>query len=159
MSATIASNKKQAKSAIIPESFVYEVMNGQPIYYENYQSILKNDQNIEAIIGSGYLQVLITKIIYKFLLNRFDEQGYEVFSGEAGLHLSQNDNLAIDIMMYDSEALASLKPDTKYLNIPPKLVVEIDTAADSKSVNFANYYYEKTQKLLDFGVERVIWVY
>ncbi|MFN0203922.1 MAG: Uma2 family endonuclease, partial [Bacteroidia bacterium] len=41
----------------------------------------------------------------------------------------------------------------------PKIVIEVDTKADIK--NFQNpfdYFYIKLEKLLNFGVEKVIWI-
>ena len=42
---------------------------------------------------------------------------------------------------------------------PPKIVIEIDTKAAFEFIDEGGYYHKKTQKLLDFGVEKVIWFY
>lgn len=47
----------------------------------------------------------------------------------------------------------------KYANVPPRIVFEVDTKASLKNFEAQNdYFYKKNQKLLDFGVEKVIWV-
>ena len=47
---------------------------------------------------------------------------------------------------------------TNYANYPPKLVVEIDIEIDPLSMPEIEYLQKKTAKMLDFGVERVVWI-
>ena len=54
--------------------------------------------------------------------------------------------------------LSGDKITTKYANYPPKLVVEVDIEIDPDSMPDIVYLEKKTSKMLDFGVERVVWV-
>jgi hypothetical protein len=42
--------------------------------------------------------------------------------------------------------------------VPPKIAIEIDTEADVSELSGFGYVYKKSKKLLDFGVERVVWI-
>ena len=43
----------------IPEALVYEIMDGKPIYYNDYQLVIKKKKSIEEVIGSSSLLTLI----------------------------------------------------------------------------------------------------
>jgi len=51
------------------------------------------------------------------------------------------------------------KITNRYLEISPKIVIEVDTKADLNNFDSAmDYFKRKTEKLFEFGVERVIWI-
>ena len=79
-------------------------------------------------------------------------------TNEVGLHIALNDNLANDIAIFEKVKLDKLKD--KYFDVAPKIVIEVDIKADV--ADFPNklddYLIQKSQKLLDFGVERVLWI-
>lgn len=43
----------------IPDSLIYEMVNGSPIYYKGYRDYLNGDKQIEELMGSSILQSLI----------------------------------------------------------------------------------------------------
>lgn len=84
---------------------------------------------------------------------------YRFMSNEVGLHFNHKNNLSADIAMFPKSALLQLK-ESNYLEIPPRAVIEIDTKADQSVFETENEYFRrKTQKLLDFGVEIVVWFF
>ena len=48
--------------------------------------------------------------------------------------------------------------DTHYLDVPPKIDIEIDVNIDTTDFSEQTYIYQKTDRLLSWGVEKVIWV-
>ena len=54
----------------IPDYLIYEIMDGQPIYYRGYQSVLNKTKTLEAITGCSSLQAelisYLLSIIYRF---------------------------------------------------------------------------------------------
>ena len=49
----------------------------------------------------------------------------------------------------------------KYFDKAPKLVIEVDVKIDLSETEWTNefdYVIEKSQKMLDFGTEKVIWI-
>ncbi len=147
------------KSAIqkIPESLIYEMVKGKPIYYKGYKEYLKGNKQLEQLMGSSKLQsFLATELI--FLIRSFLGVNYFVFSNEIGLQFSKKSWRAADIAVIKKKDIE--KMDSKYLGVPPEYVIEIDTKADLSEIsNPLGYYQEKTQELLKFGVKKIIWVF
>lgn len=149
--------KAKKKRKKIPDYLIYEVMDGKPIYRKGYKSVLSKKKTVEEIMGSSSLQAILIGLIVKFL-NQNLSDGYIVGSAEMGLHIQTNQNLSMDIPIYEISKLSVLTQH--YAEVPPKIVIEVDVEADTE--NFANdfeYYFNKTQKLLDFQVEKVIWIF
>jgi hypothetical protein len=49
--------------------------------------------------------------------------------------------------------------DEHYADVPAKIAIEVDVTADTSDIGGVDtYVYKKVRKLLDFGVERVIWI-
>jgi len=143
----------------IPSYLIYETINNKPFFYKGYEKIICQQKIGEDIMGSSGLQAIIISTILRFLYKNLSEDDYEIVTNEAGLHLGTNDNLAADIGIYDINVLTSDDITDKYLEIAPKIVIEVDTKADTQNFDDAmDYYYLKTEKLLDFGVEKVIWI-
>ena len=143
----------------IPKSLIYEIIDNKPLLYKGYQPNIEGPNQDENIMGSSGLQALIISTLLRFLYRHLSEADYEIVTNEAGLHLDDNDNLATDIGIYDIKVLASTEINDKYLEVAPKIVIEVDTKADTQNFDDAvDYYHRKTKKLLDFGVEKVIWI-
>lgn len=143
----------------LPKSLIYEIIDNKPLPYKGYQPNIEVPNRKEDIMGSSGLQALIISTLLRFLYQNLPEQDYEIVTNEAGLHLNDSDNLATDIGIYDITVLASTEINDKYLAVAPKIVIEVDTKADTQNFDDAvDYYHGKTKKLLDFGVEKVIWI-
>ena len=153
---TTVKQRKLARK--VPEYLVKEVLDGIPIHYKGYKSVLRKEKTGESIMGASGLQVLIVSYIYKLLVRQLSDETYHVFAGEAGLHLDVNNNLSGDIVIYDRTALPNLMIDTHYLSLPPKIDIEIDVNIDTADFTEQTYIYRKTDRLLSWGVEKVIWV-
>lgn len=151
--------EKKPETITIPEYLVYEILDGQPIPYRGFQEVLAQEKTLEGIMGSSGLQAIIVTDILRFLFKHFPEDLYNIVSNEAGLHLSKKNNLATDIGIYKVDALPPEKLTDKYLNIPPLIAIEIDTKADlSGFASPQDYFNKKTNQLLSFGVEKVVWI-
>ncbi len=62
------------------------------------------------------------------------------------------------MLIFDNATLPIETLDEHYARVPPKIVIEVDVLADPTDMNADSYMFVKTQKLLDFGVEKVIWI-
>ena len=51
--------KNTSRRKKIPDSFIYEILDGKPLYYEGYKKAIKNNQPAESIIGASTLQALL----------------------------------------------------------------------------------------------------
>ncbi|MEA5458806.1 hypothetical protein VB796_07150 [Arcicella sp. LKC2W] len=142
----------------VPAYLVKEILNGIPIYYKGYKAVLRKEKTLESIMGASGLQVFILRYFTYLLIRQLDENQYFVFTGEGGMHLDVNNNLSGDVMIYEQIKLPISKIDTHYLDVPPKIDIEIDVSIDTTDFTEQTYIYQKTDRLLSWGVEKVIWV-
>jgi hypothetical protein len=142
----------------IPDYLVYEVMDGKPIYYRGYQSVLNKTKTLEQIMGCSSIQAVLITYLLRIIFRTIDDKKYHVLTNEIGNHIDRNNNLSNDIAIFDKAVLTPDKINRKYPDVPPKLVIEIDTEADVSELTGFGYIYKKSKKLLDFGVERIIWI-
>ena len=153
---TAAESDKEVQ--VVPQSLIYEEMDGEPIYYRGYLEVLNNKKTLDDIMGSSSLQVVIVDVLLRYLYTQIDEKQYEFFTNETGLHLSKGNNLASDIAIYEAATLQNFKYDDHYFKIPPAVAVEIDTKADLSVMKWETYLKKKTGKLHGFGVRKIIWI-
>lgn len=142
---------------VIPNALVYEVLNGRPLYYRGYKDVLAGTRKVEEIVGSSSLQAILVSLIHTFVMANRDKKKYLPVTNEAGVHLDLNDNLSCDVAIFEKGTFAIT---TNYFDTPPKIVIEVDVKIDLgefDGIDF-NYIAAKTQKLFDFGVERVLWL-
>lgn len=158
MAEALATPRK--KSAKIPREFIYEEIDGVPLYYRGYREAIAQNLSVENIMGSGELQSTLISIILEYLYGNLDKSSYRIISNEAGLHLKKKTNLSADIAIYDKQILKDRKLQNKYFDIPPLVNIEVDTKAELRDYPAGHDYpHIKTQKLLDFGVQQVIWFF
>lgn len=143
----------------IPHTLIYEMVAGKPIYYRGYKDVLKGKKQIDELMGSSYLQsLIITRLVY-FLMSNLGSE-YVVLTNEIGLQFKDKGWRAADIAIVEKEKLKGIEKSNKYLGIPPKVVIEIDTKAELEEVQDSfGYFHKKTDQLLEFGVEKVIWIF
>ena len=143
----------------IPAALIYEIMDGKPIYYKGYREVLKNEKTIEEVMGASNLQVTIIEYILITLYRTLDLKLYRILTNEVGLHLDKKSNLSGDILIYDKNVLPVKAADKYYISVPPKVQIEVDIAAELEGMlSETSYLQQKTDKLFQFGVEKVIWV-
>lgn len=143
----------------IPDSLIYEKVDGSPIYYKGYRDYLRGDVEMDELMGSSLLQsALITQLL--LLLHQHFGDKYFLLSNELGILFKKNSWRSADLAIIEKEKLKGKAFGNKYLDIPPKVVVEIDTKAElSDMEDTFGYYHKKTKQLLAFGVERVVWIF
>lgn len=143
----------------IPVALVKETIDGQPFYYPNFRKVLAGELTLEDIMGSSTLQSFIVSYLFRFVYRNIDEKLYFFLGSEIGLHLDKRNNLAGDLAIFERSTLPASKINLRYADVPPKVVVEVDTNIDYSVEGAFDYVHLKTQKLLDFGVQRVIWIF
>ncbi len=147
------------RPAAIPKSLIYEIMDGRPIYYKGYREVLAGRKTTEEIMGSSTLQWVLASHFMELMILTLDRKKYRFASNEAGVHLNHRNNLSHDVAVYDRTVLTVDKINKKYANVPALVAVEIDVKADMSNEADRNYVNLKTRKLLDFGTEKVIWIF
>ncbi len=150
---------EKVKKQKVPDYLVYEIMDGKPIYYKGYQEVLKKKKTLDDIIGCSSLQSVLIEYILGICFANLDRSKYRFLTNEIGNHLDKGNNLSSDIAIYDKTVLTPDKINLHYPDVPAKILMEVDTKADLSEVGAAAYFHKKTQKLLNFGVEKVIWIF
>lgn len=151
----VQSRKPKVK---VPDYLIHEIMDGKPIHYKGYQEVLAGKKTFSEIMGSSSLQSFIVTHLIILLGKQIDESRFTILSGEAGLHLNKGNNLAGDIFIFDNVTLPIEAIDEFYAQVPPKIVIEVDISIDPDDMDYDSYIFRKTQKLLNFGVEKVVWI-
>jgi hypothetical protein len=105
----------------------------------------------------------VVSVIFGYLFGKLNRKKYQILTSEVGNHLSKGDNLAFDVAIFEKSILTPDKINLKYINVAPKIVIEVDTQLriETEGANLAvmeEYILRKTEKLLHLGVEKVIWV-
>ena len=150
-----------AKSQIesVPSTLIYEMDEGKPIYYRGYMDVLNKTKTLEQIMGTSILQSLLIELIKDAIKLQLGKE-YTVLSSELGIQFSKKSWRNTDIAVFLKKDLLAAKNEDKYAAIPPQLVIEVDTKADLEEMpNPMDYFYTKTDQLLDFGVKQVLWVF
>jgi Uma2 family endonuclease len=135
------------------------MMDGNPIYYNGYKSVLNKTKTIDDIIGSSGLQSYILMYLQMILFKKLDMEKFIILSNELGLHIGPGNNLAGDLLIYKKQQLTADKIKNNYADIAPEVAIEIDTKADLNNLIFQKYVSDKTKKLLNFGIKKVIWIF
>ncbi|NUO01992.1 MAG: Uma2 family endonuclease [Saprospiraceae bacterium] len=158
MVAANALEKKKTKKRAIPESLVYEYLDGKLIYRKGYKEVLNKKKKLEEIIGTSGLQSVILSYLMEMLFLKIDKKQYWVLSNEIGTHIAHRENPASDIGIFEKSVLTPNKVTTKYVDVPAKVFIEVDIRAALEDLSETGYISLKTNKLLDFGAEKIIWI-
>ena len=151
--------QRRVERARLLKSLVYEMWDGKPVYYAGYEDVLKGTKTVEQVMSSSLRQGILVAKLVGYLMNLIDLEEYVIATNEVGVQFEKGSWRACDIAIF-SLALLVEQDEDKYAWVPPKVAIEIDAKADMSQFDSAfDYYEKKTTKLLDFGVEKVIWLF
>ena len=148
----------QRKIPKVSSYLVKEILDNMPVFYKGYKAVLRKEKTIEDITGASGLQIFIVRYLFRLLDRNLDDNLFYVFTGEGGLHLRKGTNLSGDVLVFDKQLLTPDLIDTHYLNIPPLIDIEIDVEIDNTTFSDFDYIQRKTDNLLKFGTQKVIWI-
>lgn len=146
---------------LIPKILIYEEFDGIPLYRKGYKDFVLGLKKIEEInMGTSALQSFIIAAILKHLFKILPDT-YSALSSELGLHLSKNANFSADIAIYKEGRLNIGFHSVNYVDTPPNVVIEVDIKIEEYDYfkSEEEYFHRKTEQLLQWGVERVVWVF
>ena len=159
MTAFAVKQHSNQKVARMPDILVYEELNGRQLYRKDYKKFLNHTKTIEEIMGCSSLQAAIVSVLLSYLYRQIEDEGYEIMTNEAGLHVSLGNNLSSDIIVYKREDFLKYRLDNHYFDTAPKIVIEVDVKIEVEDMDATEYWTKKTETLLNFGVEKVIWLF
>jgi hypothetical protein len=117
-------------------------------------------KNLEDIMGWSALQGFIVSYFTELLMKHLNLKKYKVMPGETGNHLGYRNNLSLDIAIFDRKVLTPEKVTDKYVDVPAYCVIEIDVQAEWEAGDMSDVEFIglKTNKLFEFGTQKLIWV-
>ena len=117
------------KSTAVPSYLIYEVLDGEPIYFRGYQDVLNHKKTKEDIMATGRLQTLIIATLQEHLWQNHNREGLKYISNEVGIHISTNINKYTATVLQKVDSLIfipkNLKIDNK-LSIGYKIPVLLE---------------------------------
>jgi len=153
---------KKAEPALkpkkIPEALIYEIIEGEIFYRKGYKDVLEKRKKIEEIVGSSVFQSYLVAVIFKFLLRKIEEKKFTILSSELGNNLNLKNNLSHDLAIFYRKSIQAELKEIKYAKTPPLVSIEVDVRADVENSSQMAYIQKKTNKLLEFGVQKVFWI-
>ena len=154
------SKPKKEKKLVVPDYLIYETLDGIPIYYRGYKDVMNKTKTLEEIMAYGDLQIFLINLLKDYFQPIFGKENW-VWSGDAGLHISHGTNPSLDFIILPKSAFSYKMAKNKYIDTPPRVVIEVDTKADIVDLPFtgSEYVQKKTQELIDFGVAEVVWFF
>ena len=139
------------KKEDIPNFLIYEMDEGQPLYYQNYKDVLNKTKTAEQIMGSSILQSLLILLLQKFFLEKLGTH-YLPLSNELGLKFGKKSWRNLDLALYDKRKIKDLSVllSNKYIEISPELVIEVDTKVALEDLLEPTSYFQKKNRPTPF---------
>ena len=154
---------KKAVKKKIPDYLVKDEIDGIRFYYRNYKEILNNQENTVETMGCSSIQWVIIEYLLEVIYASDLRKKFRVATNEGGNNLALRNNLSFDIALYDREKLKPEDITKKYVQgIAPHTVIEVDTDISLDDTGFNNsedYTFLKTKKLMQYGTQKVIWIF
>ncbi|NJN77872.1 MAG: Uma2 family endonuclease [Saprospiraceae bacterium] len=110
-------------------------------------------------MGSSSLRSIIIELILDVLFTQVGRKKYRFLSSELGHNIDKSNNLSYDIAIFEKTVLTAEMIDVHHVKIAPKIVIEIDVRIDLENTSDLEYIDAKTQKVLDAGTEKLIWIF
>ncbi|MFN8355580.1 MAG: Uma2 family endonuclease [Spirosomataceae bacterium] len=148
--------KPKRRERKVPDYLIKEVIDGKPVYYKGYRSVLFGQKKLEDIMGASSLQAFLIFYLNALLIRNLEEDKYFIFTGEPGVHVERRHNFSGDLLVYEVSQITKI--DKHYFDIPPVLQVEVDIDIDNSNFSNNEYLTAKTRSLLAFGVQKIVWV-
>ncbi|UFH54145.1 Uma2 family endonuclease [Spirosoma sp. KNUC1025] len=158
MTVAVATAPKKRRKSGVPSYLIYETLNGRPLYRRGYRDVVSGKKTPAEIMGSSSLQATLVATLVMFLGRTINRKKYLVVTNESGIHLDKGNNLSNDIAIFDKST--GLILTDKFFSVPPRIAIEVDVRIEPGEFEGkeSGYVYEKTERLLEFGVETVIWI-
>ena len=159
MEMLVASKTTNPKLKRVPDALVYEIDEGKPIYYRGYRAVLSGKLKIEDIMGSRKKQSLLVGELF-FLLKLSLKQYFYFFTNELGIKFGKSRRSADIALVLKSKMDFDEAWEDKYASTMPDIIIEVDIKADLTDMpDASNYFFKKTEQLLNNGTSKVIWIF
>ena len=143
----------------IPKEFICDVIGGEVFLYKGWREAMKNQKTKQEIMGCSGMQAKILYLIERFFFKTLDDEDYILLGNEVGIKTDKSDLFSLDKAVFSNQDLPEEKITRGFVDVPPLVVFEVDVNVDTGEESVMHYVSKKVQALLDFGVEKVIWIF
>ncbi len=157
LEASVEEKKRQVRN--IPPAFIYEMLDGKPIYYKGTHEAIRQKLSPESVAGTVRRQAYLLDLINSLFHHSLDKKQYRSASGGVGIQLERQSFVASDIVIYRADDRDKMFLD-EFFDFPPTVAIQMGTKAELADFDDPmNYFMDKTNRLLNFGVEKVLWIF
>gem|GEM_PF-3585582 len=132
----------ESETENIPCDFIYDIIDGKPYCRKSSPRVFSL-----AIIRSHLLKILFEGLA---------EESNLLIASTPSLFMNDRNLVTGDIMVFES---CKLTIDENYVQIPPKIIIELDIKVELGDMQQEEYVFLKATKLVNFGVEKVLWFF
>ena len=158
MVSAIASPSSVSKKKI-PAYLIKEEFDGIPLYYKGYREVMLGKKTLEDIMPSSSIHSVVLFYIAILLGKKINEDRYWLLGAELGMHTASNKKAGLDIAIFEKSVLTPDQFNRHFTKAAPKIVIEVDVDVESDFMSADDIIQFRTRKLLDSGVEKIIWVF
>mgnify|MGYP007002409583 CR=1 FL=1 len=102
--------------------------------------------------------MLVTYIV-GLLLSKLDATLYRVLVGEVGSIPHMHIKATMDIAVFEKSVLPNSLINRRLIGVPPLVDIEVDVQVENPDLATEEIVQLRTQKLLDAGTKKVIWIF
>jgi hypothetical protein len=143
----------------IPAYLIKEEFDGVPLYYKGYKEVLAGTKTFEEIMAAGGLHSILVTYLTLLLGTHLNKQLYRVLVGEVGSKFEKKKKATLDVAVFEKSKLPNKLINRHLISVPPLIDIEVDVNIETPDLTQDEVVQFRTQKLLDGGVEKVIWIF
>ena len=140
------------------KALTYELVNGQAVLYRGHQAARRGQKSLKELYASSPQQRRILSDLCFDLHQDFGQEYFILSSPQLRLEIDDNNWRAIEVAIVRKNTRKTM--DSAVLSQAPEYVFLIDTKASLLDLRHPfSYYHQKASDLLDFGVQKVVWLF
>jgi hypothetical protein len=157
-SVMIKPGKVHSKKSI-PAYLIKEEFDGVPLYYKGYKEVLAGRKTFEEIMAAGGLHSILVTYLTLLLGKQLNVKLFRVLVGEVGSKFEKRKKATLDVAVFEKSILPNGLINRHLISVPPLVDIEVDVSIENPNLSQDEVVQFRTQKLLDGGVQKVIWIF
>jgi len=158
MESVMTAPKSHSKKKI-PDYLIKEEFDGVPLYYKGYKEVLAGTKTFEEIMAAGGLHSILVTYLTLLLGNNLNKDLFRVLVGEVGSKFEKRKKATLDVAIFEKSRLPNQLINRHLIGVPPLIDIEVDVNIETPHLTQDEAVQFRTQKLLDGGVQKVIWIF
>lgn len=132
----------ESESENIPSDLIYDIIDGKPYRHKSSQGV--------------FSRAFIRSYLFDVLFQALKEDSDLLIASDPSLFINDRNLVTSDIMVFERRKLTIHE---NYAQIPPKITIDLDIKVELGDLTEDEYVFLKMNKLVNFGVEKAIWLF